>query len=124
MSKVDDIKAPFGDGSAVTSVRYFDCNSTSQAHALPADWSGCYIRIKNDSANLAQYFFSKNASATCDETIAAAAAGASSASLGDSIAGGAVDQVLLPYWGPTESMYLVRASVAAATLRLSKASNA
>lgn len=123
MSKIDDIKAPFGDGVAVTNVLYFDCNSTSQAHALPAGWSGKYIRIKNDSANLAQYFFSKNASAACDETIAAAAAGAASVSLGDSIAGGAVETVLLPYWAPTETMYFVRASTAAATLRLSEASN-
>lgn len=123
MSKAQDLKAPFGDGSAVTNVLYFDCNSGSQAGALPASWSGKYIRIKNDSANLACFFFSKNSGATCDETIAAAAAGAASASLGDSIMGGAVETVLLPYWGPTETMYFVRASVSAATLRLSEASN-
>jgi hypothetical protein len=123
MSKAQDLKAPFGDGVTATNVLYFDCNSTSQANALPAGWSGKYIRIKNDSANLACFFFSKNASASCDETIAAAAAGAASVSLGDSIAGGAVETVLLPYWQPTETMYFVRASTAAATLRLSEASN-
>jgi hypothetical protein len=123
MSRVEDLKAPFGDGVTATNVLYFDCGSASQANAVPSSWAGKYIKIKNDSANLACFFFSKNASATCEETIAAAAAGAASASLGDSIAGGAVETVLLPYIAAGETLYFVRASASAATLRLSESSN-
>ena len=121
--KVDDIKAPYGDGSAVTNVRLFTCDATSRANALPAAWAGKYIELTNETANLAQYFFSKNASATCDETIAAADAGASSASLGGSIAGSSSKQVLLPYWRGDETMYFVRASVTSTSLRLEERSN-
>ena len=124
MNKSEDIKAPFGDGTNVTNVRLFTCDSTSRANALPASWSGKYIEITNETANLAQFFFSKNASATCDETIAAADAGASSASLGGSIAGSTSKQLLLPSWQPTETMYFVRASVTSTSLRLEERSNA
>lgn len=123
MSRAEDLKAPFGDGSTVTNVRYYSCSSASQATAVPSSWAGKYIKIKNDSANLACFFFSKNASASCDETIGAAADGGASASLGDSIAGGAVETVLLPYINSDETLYFVRASVSAATLRLSESSN-
>jgi hypothetical protein len=123
MSKSEDIKAPFGDGTNVTNVRLFTCDSTSRANALPASWSGKYIEITNETANLAQYFFSQNASATCDETIAAADAGASSASLGGSIAGSASKQVLLPYWANNATVYFVRASVTSTSLRLEERSN-
>lgn len=123
MSKAEDIKAPFGDGVAVTNVRLFTCDSTSRANALPASLSGKYIEITNETANLAQYFFSKNSGATCDETIAAADAGASSVSLGGSILGSSSKQLLLPYWQPTETMYFVRASVTSTSLRVEERSS-
>ncbi len=123
MPRSDDIKAPFGDGSAVTNVRLFTCDSTSRANAIPAEWSGKFIEITNETTNMAQYFFSKNASATCDETIAATDAGTSSASLGGSILGSATKQLLLPYWSTTETMYFVRASATSTSLRLEERSN-
>lgn len=123
MSQSTDIKAPFGDGVNATNVLLFNCDSTSRANALPASWSGRYIEITNETANLAQYFFSKNSGATCDETIAAAAAGAANASLGGSILGSTSKQVKLPFWGPDETMYFVRASVTSTSLRIEERSN-
>ncbi len=123
MSKAEDIKAPFGNGTDVTNVRLFTCDSTSRANALPASFSGKYIEITNETANLAQFFFSKNSGATCDETIAAADAGASSASLGGSIAGSTSKQLLLPYWANNETMYFVRASVTSTSLRVEERSS-
>lgn len=122
MSKVDYIKAPFGDGTNNTNVRNFTCTSTSRADALPADWSGKIVRIANETANLAQYFFSKNSGASCDETIAAANDGAPGVSLGDSIFGNTEVQVQLPYWQSTETMYLVRASATTTNLRIAERS--
>lgn len=123
MARPEDIKAPFGDGVAVTNVRLFTCDSTSRTNSIPNSWSGKYIEITNETANLAQYFFSKNASASCDETIAATDAGASSASLGGSLLGSMSKQVLLPYWPETETMYFVRASATFTSLRLEERSN-
>jgi hypothetical protein len=123
MSKAEDIKAPFGDGTNVTNVRLFTCDSTSRANALPASFSGKYIEITNETTNLAQFFFSKNSGATCDETIAAADAGASSASLGGSLAGSASKHLTLPYWANNETMYFVRASVTSTSLRVEERSS-
>jgi hypothetical protein len=121
--KIDDIKAPYGDNVLPTNVRNFTCTSASRADALPASWSGKYIKITNETANMAQYFFSLASGASCDETIAAANDGAPSVSLGDSILGNSVEQVLLPSWKPDETMYFVRASVTTTNLRLAERSN-
>jgi hypothetical protein len=110
--------APFGDNVAVTNVRYFTCDSTSKTNAIPDAWCGKYVLITNDSANAAQFFFSKASGASCDETIAATAAGASSVSLGGYIAGGGVRHMRVPSKLDGETMYFVRASVSAATLRM------
>ena len=123
-TKAAIIKAPFGDGSANTSVLFFDCTASSQTHALPRSWAGKIIRIANETANLAQFFFSLNSAATCDETIAAAANGGGSASLGGSIFGNTERHVQLPHL-PNENqdfIYFVRASAVNTSLRLELAS--
>lgn len=122
-TKAAVLKAPHGDGVANTDVFFFDCNSTSQATALPAAWAGKIVRIANESSNLAQFFFSFNSAATCDETIAAAAAGAPSPSLGGSIFGNTERHVQLRELPQGyNTLYFVRASASAATLRLELAS--
>jgi hypothetical protein len=123
MSRAEDLKAPFGDGATVTNGRYFTCDSTSRVNALPAEWSGKWIRIRNLTANNADWFLSTSGSATCDETVAATDAGASSVSMGDTIFGNTTEQVQLPYWRPEQTMYFVRASVTTTTLKLFEASN-
>jgi hypothetical protein len=123
-TKAAILKAPFGDGSANTSVLFFDCTSTSQAHIVPRSWAGKIIRISNETANLAQFFFSFNSAATCDETIAATANGGGSPSLGGSIFGNTERHVYLPVL-PNENqdnLYFVRASVTNTSLRLELAS--
>jgi hypothetical protein len=123
-SKAENVTFPFSlDGTSNTPVRYFDCNSTSQASALPPEWYGKFVILTNDSANAAQFFLSCNASASCDETLAAAAAGQASPNLGGVILGNFSRQGRLPYptndaTGKPRTLYLVRASVSAATLRL------
>lgn len=123
-TKAAIIKAPFGDGTANTSVRFYDCTSTSQAHAVPASWAGKIIRIANETANLAQFFFSFNSAATCDETIVASANGGGSVSLGGSIDGNSERHVQLPIL-PNENfdtLFFVRASAMNTSLRLELAS--
>jgi len=137
-SKAANLTFPFRSGSSgATPVRYYDCNSTSQATALPAAWYGKFVIITNDSANAAQFYLSDSASSACDETATASADGSSSnaAQLGGYLAGGASKQGRLPYptrdvavssggggapggEGLPKTIYLVRASVAAATLRV------
>lgn len=123
-TKAAIIKAPFGDGTNNTEVRFYDCTPTSQAHIVPRSWAGKIIRIANETANLANFFFSFNSAATCDETIAATANGGGSVSLGGSIAGNTERHVQLPIL-PNENqdnLYFVRASVTNTSLRLELAS--
>ena len=118
-SKAENLTFPFRSGTTDnTPVRYYDCNSASQASAIPAAWYGKYVLLTNDSANAAQFFISDDSGSTCDETLAAAAAGQPSPSLGGVILGAASRYGRLPYAQGNKTLYLVRASVSAATLRM------
>ncbi len=112
--------------SGNTPVAYYDCDSTSQAHAIPSEWYGKFVILTNDSANAAQFFISDDASSTCDETLAAGDP-TRSASLGGTILGNTSrfgrlpePSVTVANNGPAapKTYYLVRASVSAATLRM------
>lgn len=123
-SKAANLTFPFRSGdTANTPVRYYDCDSTSQAHAIPTEWYGKFVVLTNDSANAAQFFLSDDQDSTCDETLAAGNPTAS-ASLGGVLLGNTSRQGRLPYpaidvaTGIPKTYYLVRASVAAATLRM------
>jgi hypothetical protein len=121
-NKAAQVVAPYGDGSANTNVRLFTCDSTSRPNAIPGDWAGKIVRISNETANLAQFFFSKSSVASCDETLAATDAGQASPSLGDSIAGNSEIHVLIPNKESHETIYFVRASVTPTSLRMRLAS--
>lgn len=126
-SKAANLTFPYRSGdSGNTPVAYYDCDSTSQAHAIPSDWYGKFVSLTNDSANAAQFFISDDSDSTCDETLAAGNP-TQSASLGGVILGNTTRYGRLPYPatvttnnGPAgpKTYYLVRASAAAATLRM------
>lgn len=109
--------------SGDTPVAYYDCDSTSQAHAIPSEWYGKFCYLTNDSANAAQFFISDSSSSSCDET-AAAGNPTRAADLGGVLLGNTSRSGRLPYpsidasTGQPKTYYLVRASAAAATLRL------
>lgn len=122
-SKAADVKAPFGDGTAATTVLFFTCDSTSRCNALPGSLAGKFVRVVNtSSSNGAFFYFSSSASASCDETVAATDAGATSASLGEYLPPGATAHLRLPYWNPDQNRYFVRASVSSAPLMIVEAS--
>lgn len=112
--------------SGNTPVAYYDCDSTSQAHAIPSEWYGKFVKLTNDSPNAAQFFISDDNTSTCDETLAAGDP-TRNASLGGVILGNTTLYGRLPYAssvtanngsaGP-KTYYLVRASASAATLRM------
>jgi hypothetical protein len=131
-SKAANLTFPFRSGTTdPTPVRYYDCNSGSQATAIPAAWYGRFVILTNDSANAAQFYISDDPASACDETATANAAGTSSAptQLGGMLLGNTSRQARLPYpsraavtgasaGADYKTYYLVRASVSAATLRM------
>lgn len=126
-SKAANLTFPYRIGdTANTPVAYYDCDSTSQADAIPAEWYGKNVIITNDSANAAQFYICDDPDATCDETLAAGNP-TRSPSLGGTILGATARYGRLPYPssstvnngpGGPKTLYLVRASAAAATLRM------
>lgn len=121
--KAANLTFPFRSGdSANTPVAYYDCDSTSQSDEIPSDWYGKFVVLTNDSANAAQFFITDDDDSTCDETLVAGNP-TRSASLGGVILGNTSRQGRLPYPTPSstggmKTYYLVRASAAAATLRM------
>lgn len=121
--KAANLTFPFRSGTSTnTPVAYYDCDSTSQASAIPAAWYGQFVALTNDSANAAQFFISDDNTSTCDETLAAGDPTVSP-SLGGVILGNTTRYGRLPYptangVGQLKTYYLVRASVSAATLRM------
>lgn len=126
-SKAENLTFPMRLGTTdVTPVAYYDCDATSQAHAIPEAWYGKFVNLTNDSANAAQFYISDDSASTCDETLAAGNP-TTSVSLGGVILGNTSRQGRLPYParalvsgqpGAMKTYYLVRASVSAATLRM------
>lgn len=126
-SKAANLTFPFRSGdTAVTPVAYYDCDSTSQAHAIPSEWYGKFVILTNDSANAAQFYISDDSDSVCDETLAAGNP-TTNVALGGVILGNTSRQARLPcparevvagQPGPMKTYYLVRASVSAATLRM------
>lgn len=127
MSKAENLTFPLRIGDTDnTPVAYYDCDTTSQAHAIPSEWYGKFVILTNDSANAAQFFISDDADSTCDESLTAGDP-TRGASLGGVILGNTSRQGRLPYPAQTvvgngpagpKTYYLVRASAAAATLRM------
>lgn len=118
VGKAAIIRAPFGDGTNSTRVRFYTCDSTSKANSLPDAWADQYILITNEGTVTAQFFISKLSTASCDETLAATDAGLASASLGGGITAGQSRHVLLPARDANETLYLVRASTSSCPLRV------
>ncbi len=126
-TKAANLTFPYRSGTtANTPVAYFDCDSTSQAHPIPAEFYGKFVWLTNDSENAAQFFLSDDASSTCDETLGAGNP-TRSASLGGTILGAATRSGRLPYPmqtttnngpGGPKTLYLICASASAATLRM------
>ena len=124
-TKAENLTFPFRSGSAaVTPIAYYNCDSTSRADPIPVSLYGKFVLLTNDSANAAQFYISDDPASQCDETLAAASPATTNAQLGGALLGNSSRQARLPYQsvdpatGKPKTYYLVRASVAAATLRL------
>ncbi len=120
--QADNVVAPFTDGSAVSNVRLFDSTTGSQAHALPADWAGKYVRILPLTEDV-WVLFSKNAAATVDRTVAATAAGASNTALGTKLLKDQYHDYRLPGKADSETLYFVREAGATGSVQIQLASD-
>lgn len=118
-------KAPFDQtaGGSDFGVRLFDSTTTSQAHAIPAAWTGKIVDLYVPVGGAEVHFgFSKNASASIDEAAAASAAG-TSANVGGVVAPGQHRRLYVPLAKKGEPMYFVRASLSTTSVRMELSSS-
>ncbi len=115
--------APYGDGSADSTVLVFTSTSTSAANALPSTWSGAHVTVRAIGGTV-YWMVSKNSAAAVDETKTAGGAdGDPDPARGKTAPADTDSDWQLPDWDPnTESMYFVRASASNLTIEVTRSS--
>lgn len=125
MDRVNDVKGAFGDGTNNTDCAAYTVatgagSGGGRVDPLPVGWYGEFVELISVGAD-SRYYFTKNAAAVIDPAVAATATGGLSPQRGKLLVAGVAVQVLVPTAGPSETVYLVRASTGAPTaLEVSK----
>ena len=121
MDRVNDVKGTFWDGTATNptdtagySVATGAGSGSGRVDALPVGWYGEFLGLRSVGAD-SRYFFTKNGAAVIDPAVAASATGGQSVQRGTLLPAGELVQVLCPVAGPSETVFLARASTGAPT---------
>ena len=122
MSKAEDRKAAYGNGTDVTDTLNFTLTSSSKTNVLPRGFYGQFVRMRPVGANM-NYAFSHSATIAIAASPAATDAGASAATQGEYVPDGELVEVEIPYAGPAGLVYFSRfGSAASQSVQLTKAS--
>lgn len=138
--KAANIKAPVSDGTNAGSnnQRFYTCDNTTNANALPDAWAGKYIEIINTGSVGVWYYISTSSGANISNSPTAAASGTLAANperLGSYIGAGLSAHIYLPSLVPAPSgaaagpagattiNYLVRGSASSSPLLVRLASD-
>jgi calcineurin-like phosphoesterase len=111
--------APFNKSGTNFGVVLFDATATSQVHAMPLDWDGCFVELT--ATEPVVYAFSTNPSAAVDYAAAGTAAGLTAA-VGGLLPADIPVRVFIPRISVGETLYFVRDAAGAAEVRIIKSS--
>jgi len=119
MDRANDVKGCFGDGTNQTDTAGYTVatgagSGSGRVDPIPVGWYGEFVGLRSVGAD-SRYFFTKNSGATIDPAVAASATGGLSSQRGALLPAGELVQVLVPTAGPSETVYLARASTGAPT---------
>jgi hypothetical protein len=119
MDRTNDVKAAFGDGvnntdTAAYTVATGAGSGTGRVDAIPVGWYGEFLQIISVGAD-SRFYFTKNVGAVIDPAVAPSATGGLSPQRGELAPAGVIMQFLCPTAGPSETVYLARASTGAPT---------
>jgi hypothetical protein len=113
------------NGTSNTPALYVACTTTHAAIAVPEALKGKYCKFLNESTtttDFVEFFFSNNASAEVDRTVASTAAGAQSPKLGERLFGTQTAQGRVPYAATGSTpLFLIVESSANLNLRITLA---
>lgn len=114
MVKSDDRSGAYGDGTANTTVLgNFTIAATSKVNVLPSECYGRFVRLYGTAAF--DYFFTKASGATIATAPAATDAGARAVTQGEPVPASTVHEVVVPWAGTGEAIYLARIATDGAT---------
>jgi len=119
MDRANDVKGTFGDGTNNTDCAGYTVatgagSGSGRVDAIPVGWYGEFLGLRSVGAD-SRYFFTKNSGATIDPSVAASATGGQSPQRGALLPSGELVQVLCPTAGPSETIFLARASTGSPT---------
>jgi hypothetical protein len=120
-SKAANVSFPTGAGGSSNSDVMYIAVTTTHAVIDVTAFAGKFVEMVNESTtttDYAAYFYSANAAAEVDRTIASSASGARDPKLGAKIYGTQFKQGRVPYLGPNTKVYLIVEGSAALNLRL------
>jgi hypothetical protein len=121
VTKAEDVKLPFGDGTNNTDVAKFTLTAGSLVGALPTGWYDQFVRIRPVGANM--WFYITTASGAVVANPASDNAGALGATRGEYVANGELFHGKLPDAAPGTTLYIARIGDAVGDVYVSKASS-
>lgn len=120
VTKAEDVKLPWGDGTNNTDVAKFTLTAASLVGPLPVAWYGHFVRVRPVGGNM--WFFITSSSTATVANPAADASGALGATRGEYVANGELFHGQIPYAAPGTTLYIARIGDANGDVYVSKAS--
>jgi len=121
VTKAEDVKLPFGDGTNQTDVAKFTLTAASLVGILPVGWYGQFVRIRPVGANM--WFYITTASGAVVANPASDNAGALGPTRGEYVANGELFHGMLPTVPDGTFLYIARIGDAVGDVYVSKASS-
>jgi len=122
MSRAEDRKAAYGNGTDVTDVINFTVtNAGSKTNVLPRGFYGQFVRMRPVGANM-NFAFSHSASLAVVASPAATDGGSTAATQGEFVPDGEMIEVEVPCAKPDQFVYFSRFGSAAGSVQITKAS--
>ena len=120
VTKAEDVKLPFGDGTNNTDVAKFTLTAGSLVGVLPVAWYGHFVRIRAVGANM--WFYITNNSGAVVGNALSDNAGALNSARGEYVANGELFHGQIPYAADGTFMYIARIGDAVGDVYVTKAS--
>ncbi len=120
VTKAEDVKLAWGDGTNNTDVAKFTLTAGSLVGALPVAWYGHFIRLRPVGGNM--WYYITSASGAVVANPASDNAGALGPTRGEYIPNGELGHGQIPYAAPGVTLYLARIGDAVGDVYVTKAS--
>jgi hypothetical protein len=120
VTKAEDVKLPFGDGTNNTDVAKYTLTAGSLVGAVPVAWYGHFVRIRPVGGNM--WFYITSSASAVVANLASDNTGALGPTRGEYVANGELFHGQIPYAPPGTTLYIARIGDAVGDVYVTKAS--